>query len=277
MNQSVLVLEKRDHIGGNCYDYTDDETGLRVNLYGAHLFHTSHRRVWEYIQAFSEWTPYEHKVLAAVDGKHVPVPVNIDTVNRLLGTHIQSPEQMQEWLKREQVPFAAPRNSEETALSRVGRRLYEKLFKPYTIKQWAKTPAELGPEVLSRIPVRTNRDARYFSDTYQALPSHGYTSMFRRMLAHRLIEVYTNVDFFDVRSSLECNRTYFTGPIDAYFAHLGWEKLEYRSLDFERRVVRNLEFFQPGPVVNHPSPHVNYTRTRQVMIRCLLMSRLMSR
>ena len=260
MNQSVLVLEKRDHIGGNCYDYTDDETGLRVNLYGAHLFHTNDRRVWEYVQSFSEWTPYEHQVLAAVDGKHVPVPVNIDTVNSLLGTHIQSREQMNEWLKREQVPFAAPKNSEEMALSRGGQRLYEKLFQPYTIKQWSKTPAQLGPEVLSRIPVRNNRDARYFSDKYQALPSHGYTSMIRRMLAHQLIEVYTNVDYFDVRSAIECNRTYFTGPIDAYFAHLVWEKLEYRSLDFERRVFRNLEFFQPGPVVNHPSPHVNYTR-----------------
>lgn len=260
MNHSVLVVEKREHIGGNCYDYIDDETGIRVNLYGAHLFHTNHRRVWEYVQLFSEWTPYEHTVLAAIDGKLVPVPVNIDTVNSLFGANIRTPDQMSEWLRREQVPCSAPNSSEEMALSRVGRRLYGKLFKPYTIKQWSKTPAELGPEVLARIPVRNNYDARYFSDEYQALPSHGYTSMFRRMLAHRLIEVHTSVDYFDVRSSIECNRTFFTGPIDAYFAHLGWEKLEYRSLDFERKVIRNRDYFQRGAVVNHPSARVNYTR-----------------
>ncbi len=260
MNQRVLVLEKRTHIGGNCYDYIDDQTGIRVNLYGAHLFHTNHRRVWEYIQLFSEWTPYEHHVLAAIDGKHVPVPVNIDTVNSLLGTHIQSSEEMDEWLKSEQVPSAAPNNSEEMALSRVGKRLYEKLFKPYTIKQWSKTPAQLGPEVLARIPVRNTRDGRYFSDTYQALPRHGYTNMFRNMLAHPLIEIFTNIDYFDVKNSIWCNRTYFTGPIDAYFAHLGWEKLEYRSLDFQRKVIRNVDYFQPGSVVNYPSANVNYTR-----------------
>jgi UDP-galactopyranose mutase len=260
MNQSVLVLEKRKHFGGNCYDYVDDETGLRVNLYGAHLFHTNNKRVWDYVQTFSEWTPYEHKVLAAIDGKHVPVPVNIDTVNSLLGTDIRNSEQMSEWLRREQVPSSSPKNSEEMALSRVGQRLYEKLFKPYTIKQWSKTPAQLGPEVLARIPVRNNRDARYFSDTYQALPRHGYTHMFRNMLVHRLITVMTDVDYFDVRNSIECGRTYFTGPIDAYFAHLGWEKLEYRSLEFERKVIRNVGHFQPGAVVNHPSSHVKYTR-----------------
>jgi UDP-galactopyranose mutase len=260
MNQSVLVLEKRNHIGGNCYDYVDGETGLRVNLYGAHIFHTNHKRVWEYVQWFSEWTPYEHKVLAAIDGKHVPVPVNIDTVNSLLGTDIQNSEQMNEWLRREQIPSASPKNSEEMALSRVGQRLYQMLFKPYTIKQWSKTPDQLGPEVLARIPVRNNRDARYFSDKYQALPRHGYTNMIRNMLAHRLITVMTNVDYFHVRNSIECGRTYFTGPIDAYFAHLGWEKLEYRSLDFERKVIRNVDHFQPGAVVNHPSSHVGYTR-----------------
>ena len=260
MNQSVLVLEKRKHIGGNCYDYIDDETGLRVNLYGAHLFHTNNRRVWDYVQLFSKWIPYEHKVLAAIDGKHVPVPVNIDTVNSVFGVNIQDAEEMNEWLRREQIPHKDPKNSEEMALSRVGLRLYNKLFSPYTIKQWSKTPAELGPEVLARIPVRNNRDARYFSDMYQALPRHGYTHMFRNLFANGLITVKTNVDYFDVRKSIECGRTYFTGPIDAYFAHVGLEKLEYRSLNFEREVIRNVEYFQPGAVVNHPSIHVNYTR-----------------
>ena len=259
-NQSVLVLERRPHIGGNCYDYIDEETGIRVNLYGAHLFHTHYTRVWDYVHQFAEWVPYEHRVLAFVKGKHVPVPVNIDTVNALFGLSIRSEAQMDDWLLKEQVSFPEPQNSEETALSRVGPRLYDLLFKPYTVKQWDKTPAELGPEVLARIPVRNNHDPRYFGDPYQALPKDGYTAVFERMFDHPLITVRTNVDYFDVRDTLRCGRTYFTGPIDAYFGHLGWPKLEYRSLDFERKVVRNIDYFQPNSVVNHPSPDVDFTR-----------------
>lgn len=260
LNKTVLVLEKRSVIGGNCFDYIDKETGIRVNRYGAHLFHTKYRRVWDYVQQYAEWIPYEHKVLAFVDGRHVPVPVNIDTVNALFGLKIRSETSMDEWLRMEQVAFPNPKNSEETALSRVGPRLYKRLFKPYTIKQWAKTPAELGPEVMARIPVRNNYDNRYFSDPHQALPKDGYTAMFKKMFDHPLITVRTKIDYFDVRSTLKCERTYFTGPIDAYFAHLGWPKLEYRSLNFERRVVRDVDYFQPSLVVNHPSLNVNYTR-----------------
>ena len=144
LKQSVLVMEKRDHIGGNCYDYIDEETGIRVSKYGAHLFHTKYKRVWEYAQRFADWIPYEHEVLAYIHEKHVPVPVNIDTVNTLFGLDIKTQAEMDDWLKKEQVPYPEPKNSEEMALSRVGKRLYEMLFKPYTIKQWAKTPAELG-------------------------------------------------------------------------------------------------------------------------------------
>eukprot|EP00923_Selenidium_pygospionis_P043688 GHVN01075417.1.p1 GENE.GHVN01075417.1~~GHVN01075417.1.p1 ORF type:complete len:991 (+),score=44.30 GHVN01075417.1:63-2975(+) len=259
-NKSVLVLEKRSHIGGNCYDYIDEETGIRVNQYGAHLFHTQYKPVWDYVQQFAEWIPYEHRVVAFVEGKHVPVPVNIDTVNALFGLSIRSEAEMDEWLRKEQAAFPDPKNSEETALSRVGRRLYELLFKPYTIKQWDKTPSELGPEVMARIPVRNNHDPNYFGDPYQALPQNGYTAIFERMFDHQLITVQTGVDYFDVRETLRCGRTYFTGPIDAYFAHLGWPKLQYRSLDFERKVVRDVGYFQPNSVVNHPSPDVNYTR-----------------
>lgn len=259
-NKSVLVLEKRSHIGGNCYDYIDDETGIRVNQYGAHLFHTQYKRVWNYVQQFAEWVPYEHRVLALVEGKHVPVPVNIDTVNALFGLSIRLEAEMDEWLRKEQVAFPEPKNSEEMALSRVGRRLYLLLFKPYTIKQWDKTPAELGPEVMARIPVRNNHDPNYFGDPYQALPQNGYTAIFERMFDHPLITVHTSVDYFDVRDTLRCGRTYFTGPIDAYFAHLGWPRLEYRSLDFERKVVRDVGYFQPNSVVNHPRSVVNYTR-----------------
>lgn len=148
LNQSVLVLEKRSHIGGNCYDYIDDETGIRVSMYGAHLFHTKSKRVWSYVQQFSDWEHYKHRVLAFVDGNYVPVPANIETVNKLFGMNISSSLEMDEWLKEEQVIYEqGPQNSEEMALSRVGKRLYEKIFRPYTVKQWGKSPSELGPEV----------------------------------------------------------------------------------------------------------------------------------
>jgi len=261
LKQRVLVIEKRDHIGGNVYDYIDEETGIRVSKYGAHLFHTNYKRVWDYVQGFVDWIPYEHEVLAYIKGKHVPVPVNIDTVNRLFDLKIKTKAEMDEWLSEEQVHYEDPKNSEEMALSRVGQRLYDLLFKPYTIKQWDKTPAELGPEVLARIPVRNDHDARYFpNDVYQALPAEGYTDLFERMFDHELIEVRTNRDYFDIRSSLECKKTYFTGQIDLYYAHMGWPKLEYRSLNFERKVVRNIDFFQPKSVVNHPGADVDYTR-----------------
>jgi len=260
LNKTVLVIEKRDHIGGNCYDYTDQETGIRVNQYGAHLFHTQYERVWRYVQAFATWVPYEHKVQAFVDGKYVPVPVNIDSVNILFGLNISSPAQMSAWLKSEQVHLrGAPTNSEEVSLSRVGPRLYDKLFKPYTIKQWAKTPVQLGPEVMARIPVRDNHDARYFSDRWQALPARGYTAFFEKMLEDPLITVQINTDYFQTRDVLQCGKTYFTGPVDAYFAYLGWPHLEYRSLTFVRE-VHEVPLYQPISVVNHPSPAVPYTR-----------------
>lgn len=260
LRSKVLVIEKRHHIGGNCYDYIDKDTGIRVNEYGAHLFHTNYKEVWDYIRQFSKWIPWEHKVLAFVKGKYVPVPVNIDTINALFGTSITSEAEASVWLQNEQIAFPTPKNSEEMALSRVGPRLYNLLFKPYTIKQWDKQPANLGPSVLARIPVRSNHDPRYFSDTYQALPENGYTPIFEKMFANPLITVLTSVDYFDVKASMNCKSLYYTGPIDTYFADIGLPKLEYRSLEFERKVVRNVDKFQPNSVVNHPSSDRNYTR-----------------
>ena len=272
--QTSLIIEKRNHIGGNVYDYIDDETGIRCSLYGAHLFHTRHERVWEYVQQFADWIPYEHSVVGNVNGKIVPIPVTIDTVNTLFDLNIQSTQEMDEWLKNEQVQFKdedgnirEPANSEEVALTRVGQRLYDLIFKPYTYKQWAKYPAELGPEVLSRIPVRNNHDGRYFSDPHQALPKDGYTSIFEKMLNSPKITVLTNTDFFAVRDRLKCKRIYYSGQIDTYYADLGWPKLEYRSLSFERVVQKEREgYYQEAFVVNHPQAtdvngkDVDYTR-----------------
>ncbi|MGK3742385.1 MAG: UDP-galactopyranose mutase [Bacillariaceae sp.] len=264
LKQSVVIIEKRNHIGGNCYDYIDEETGIRVSQYGAHLFHTDNSRVWKYVQRFSDWTKYEHEVVGVVNGKHVPIPVNIETVNTLFELNITSTEEMDNWLSEEQVKYDhPPSNSEEMALSRVGRRLYELIFHPYTIKQWNKEPSELGPEVTARIPVRNNHDNRYFGDPFQALPTNGYTAIFDNLLCHPNIDVRLDTDYFKVRDTLRCKHTYFTGPIDTYFAHLGYKKLEYRSLDFERKIVRDTGArgtFQPKFVVNHPSAETDFTR-----------------
>ena len=260
LSQTSLIIERRHHIGGNCYDYIDEDTGIRVSLFGAHLFHTKHERVWDYVQRFGKWEDYEHRVLGLVNGKHVPIPVTIDTVNILFDLNITNSDEMDAWLEGEQVQLTdkhgKPRealNSEEVALTRVGPRLYNLIFKPYTYKQWAKYPEELGPEVLSRIPFRNNFDGRDFSDQYQALPKSGYTSLFEKMLDSPLITVVKNTDYFDVKDQLKCKRLYYTGPIDTYFADLKWPKLEYRSLSFERVVQKNTPgYFQPAPVVNYP-------------------------
>ena len=264
VGKSILVIDKRNHIGGNCYDFVDNDTGILMNKYGAHLFHTNYERVWEYVQKFTKWSKYEHRVLGKIGKKFVPIPVNIDTVNSLYNLTIASTIEMDKWLNEEQIKYKEdPKNSEEMALSRVGPRLYKEIFEPYTIKQWAKHPSELGPEVTARIPVRNNYDDRYFGDKYQALPSKGYTAMFEKMLRNELIETQLNIDYFDVRYDLSCGYTYFTGPIDAYFAHLGYDKLEYRSLDFERKVIRNIgvnEKHLPASVVNFPASKYNFTR-----------------
>ncbi|XP_045174099.2 LOW QUALITY PROTEIN: UDP-galactopyranose mutase-like [Mercenaria mercenaria] len=260
-NKSIIVMEKRSHVGGNCYDYIDDETKIRVSKYGAHIFHTKYKHVWEYVQYFSEWVPYEHKVLALVKEKYVPIPVNIDTVNTLFNLHIKSVKEMISWLKNEQVHYNhTPLNSEEMALFRIGSNLYELLFKPYTIKQWNKTPAELGPSVLARIPVRNNWDTRYFSDQFQGLPKKGYTGFIKNMLKSPQITIRLNMDYFDVQRSIKCGKTYFTGPVDRYYAKKGLTALEYRSLSFERKVIKTVNHFQPTSVVNHPDPEDNFTR-----------------
>ena len=265
LSKNSIIIEKRDHIGGNVYDYIDEETKILVNKYGAHLFHTKYPRVWDYIQQFSEWSLYEHRVQGFIEDKYVPIPVNIDTVNALFDLNIQTTLEMDEWLQKEQVHFDNPKNSEEMALSRVGKRLYQLIFEPYTLKQWAKTPKELGPEVTARIPVRNNWDDRYFDDVFQALPKHGYTKFVENMLDNPLIEVHTSTDYFDVKNSLEgkCGRTYYSGPIDHYFADQGYDKLEYRSINFERKAIRDIgtdTLHFPASVVNYPGAQYDFTR-----------------
>lgn len=261
MGKKVLILEKRDHIGGNCYDYID-ENGILVSKYGAHLFHTQHEEVWKYVNRFSKWYPWEHKVLAKVDHQLVPIPVNMDTVNRIFNLNLSSEKEMEQWLETNRVPIKNPKDGREAVLSKIGEVLYEKMFKHYTKKQWDKYPEELDALVLNRIPVRTNRDDRYFSDKYQALPEKGYTKIFEKMLDHPNIEVRLQMDYFDVRESLpEFEKIFYTGPIDQFFdfKHKVKGDLEYRSIRFESETLEQ-EYFQNNSVINYPGPEVDFTR-----------------
>ena len=271
LKTDVLIIEKRNHIGGNCYDYIDEETGIRINKYGAHLFHTKNKDVWDYVNRFDQWKRWEHTVLSKVDTHFVSVPVNITTVNVLCDQHLQSSEEMDTWLSEVQVSYDRITNSEQMAKSRVGSVLYEKMFKPYTMKQWNKDPSELDPSVMARIPVRNSFDTRYFSDPYQALPANGYTRFFERLLNHPRIQYKLNTDFFQFRKQHDMTQfegIIFTGPIDQYFqdkqttCSVGskLESLEYRSIDFNIKRFKNTGYFQPNSVVNYPSLTVPFTR-----------------
>lgn len=265
-NCQILVIDKRDHVGGNCYDYID-ENGILINKYGAHIFHTNNEQVWEYINKFSEWVRWDHKVLSYVDNKYVSVPVNINTVNSLCNENIKNEIEMNEWLDKNQIKYENIANSEEMAKSRVGEVLYEKMFKPYTIKQWEKEPKDLDKSIMARIPIRNNFDDRYFSDKYQVLPKYGYTKFIENMLAHKNITVLLNTDYFALSNPSNSSNTInnitwkniiYTGPIDLYFPN--FEKLEYRSINFVIERYSNMNYYQPISVVNYPEIEIPYTR-----------------
>jgi UDP-galactopyranose mutase len=258
MKKKVLVVEKRGHLGGNCYDFTD-KAGILVPKYGPHFFHTNYEDVWKYVQRFTDWTGYEHRVLSRVDGKLVPVPVNIKTVNIVFGLNLRTEAEMNEWLGKNVDKIKLPKNSEDSALSRVGRVLYEKMFKNYTKKQWDMWPSELDASVMDRIPVRTTEDDRYFSDKYQAVPKNGYASMFRNMFDSPNIKVMLNTDFFEIKHKItKYERLFYTGPIDQYFNYFEGHKLEYRSVRFEMETL-DQEQYQPAAVVNYPNEY-SFTR-----------------
>lgn len=261
IGKKVLVLEKRSHIGGNCYDFID-ENGILVSKYGAHLFHTNEEEVWTYVNRFSDWYDWEHKVLAKVEGKLVPIPVNITTVNQIFNLNITTEVEMKQWLEVNRIKKENPKDGKDAVLNKVGPELYEKMFRHYTKKQWDKYPEELDAGVLNRIPVRTNFDDRYFSDKYQALPKKGYTKLFERMLSHPNIHVELNTDYFDVKEVVTgYSKLFYTGPIDRFFEfkHSLDEKLEYRSINFISETI-DKEHFQENSVINYPGTEVDYTR-----------------
>ncbi len=245
----VLVVDRRNHIGGNAYDYYD-EAGILVHKYGPHIFHTNSQEVFEYLSRFTDWRPYEHRVLGKVDGQLVPIPINLDTINQLYNLSLSSPE-LEKFFASVAEPREIVRTSEDVVVSKIGRDLYEKFFRGYTRKQWGVDPSELDASVTARIPVRTNRDDRYFTDRYQSMPLHGYTRMFERMLAHPNIKLMLNTDWREIEGVIPYREMIYTGPIDEFF-QCQYGKLPYRSLKFRHETLNTLEF-QPVAQVNYPN------------------------
>jgi UDP-galactopyranose mutase len=256
--QRVLVVDRRNHIGGNAYDHYDD-AGILVHKYGPHIFHTNCADVWEYLSQFTAWRPYEHRVLASVDGRLVPFPINLDTVNLLYGLQLSALE-LEAFFASLAEPRSPVRTSEDVVVSKVGKDLYLKFFRNYTRKQWNLDPSELDASVTARVPTRNNRDDRYFTDRFQAMPLHGYTRMFERILAHPNIKVLLNADYRELAGAVAYGRMVYTGPIDEFF-DLRFGKLPYRSLEFRFETIE-CPTFQPAPVINYPN-EFPYTRVTE--------------
>jgi UDP-galactopyranose mutase len=289
-NEQVLIVEKRNHLGGNCYDYYDD-AGILVHKYGPHIFHTNSREVWEWLGRFTDWRLYQHRVRAYVDGRTVPMPITVETVNELFGLSLSTLD-IEAWFKQQAVPRGqaaseklaerAIQNAEDFIVSQVGEAIYEKIFKQYTYKQWGKYPDQLKPDLMKRVPIRFTRDDRYFTDRYQGLPAHGYYRLFENILDHPNIKIMLNTNWQDVKDELEYDRLFFTGKIDEYFDYkLG--RLEYRSLRFKYETYQiegqggpggggnskggsrggrsgtNSGFFQEAAVINYPNDY-DFTR-----------------
>jgi UDP-galactopyranose mutase len=257
--ERVLVVDRRSHVGGNAYD-EHDEAGILVHRYGPHIFHTNAPRVVAYLSQFTDWRPYEHRVLARVGGRLVPIPINLDTVNRLFGLSLTEAE-LPAWFEARAEPCARVETSEHAVVSKVGRELYELLFRGYTRKQWGLDPAQLDASVTSRIPVRTNRDDRYFTDAFQAMPREGYTALFGRMLDHPNIRVVLDTDFRDLPPAYRSVPVVFTGPVDEFFGRR-FGPLPYRSLEFRFETL-DVAAALPVGTVNEPDEATPFTRTTE--------------
>lgn len=260
----VAIVERRHHIGGNAYTETNAETGIEVHTYGAHLFHTSNERVWQYVNQFTSFTNYQHRVFINHQGVVYPMPINLGTINQFLGKDL-SPDQARAWVLEQSAELVGePKNLEEKAISLIGRPLYEAFVKGYTAKQWQTDPTDLAAGIIARLPVRYTYNNRYFNDTYEGLPTDGYTAWLERMADHPLIDVHLNTDFFDPQQPLNKAASVgnipvvYTGPMDRYFDfELG--ELTWRTLDFDTEVVQTGDF-QGTSVMNYADESVPYTR-----------------
>nr|WP_199914054.1 UDP-galactopyranose mutase [Xanthomonas fragariae] len=257
LGKRVLVVDRRPHIGGNAYDFHDD-AGVLIHRYGPHIFHTNAQRIVDYLSNFTQWRPYEHRVLAQVGEQQVPIPINMTTLNRLYGLQLTTEEEAAAFLASRAEPVADIQTSEDVVINQVGHALYETFFRGYTRKQWGLDPSQLDKSVTSRVPTRTNDDDRYFTDTFQQMPLHGYTRMFERMLDHPNIKVMLNTCYREIRDELDYDQLVYSGPVDEYFDYC-YGKLPYRSLKFEHSTL-DQEHFQAVATINYPAEDVAYTR-----------------
>jgi len=259
----VLILERRDHIGGNAYSEAEPQTGIEIHRYGAHLFHTSNARVWEYVNRFTTFTGYQHRVFSVYKGRVYPLPINLATICEYFGS-VMSPDEARALIAGQsaEVPPGQAANLEEQAISLIGRPLYEAFFRGYTYKQWQTDPTDLPAEIITRLPVRYTFNNRYFSDTFEGLPTDGYTAWLERMADHKKIEVRQGTDFAELRSSLLGNvPVVYTGPLDAYFGYAAGD-LGWRTLDFDVEVLPTGDF-QGTPVMNYADEDVPFTRIHE--------------
>jgi UDP-galactopyranose mutase len=259
----VLILERRDHIGGNAYSEAEPQTGIEIHRYGAHLFHTSNARVWEYVNRFTTFTGYQHRVFSVYKGRVYPLPINLATICEYFGSVI-SPDEARALVAGQsaEVPPGSAANLEEQAISLIGRPLYEAFIRGYTYKQWQTDPTDLPAEIITRLPVRYTFNNRYFSDTFEGLPTDGYTAWLERMADHKNIEVRLGTDFAELRSSLLGNvPVVYTGPLDAYFGYAAGD-LGWRTLDFDVEVLPTGDF-QGTPVMNYADEDVPFTRIHE--------------
>ncbi|MGX9675250.1 UDP-galactopyranose mutase [Mycobacterium sp. HM-7] len=266
LDKRVLVVERRHHLGGNAYSEAEPETGIEVHKYGAHLFHNSNQRVWDYVRQFTDFTGYQHRVFAMYDGQSYQFPMGLGLVSQFFGRYF-SPDEARALIAEQsaEIDTDDAQNLEEKAISLIGRPLYEAFVKGYTAKQWQTDPKDLPASIISRLPVRYNFDNRYFNDTYEGLPVDGYTAWLQNMAADERIDVVLNTDWFDVRDRLRAESpdapVLYTGPLDRYFDYsegrLGW-----RTLDFEMEVLP-IGDFQGTPVMNYNDPNVPFTRIHE--------------
>ena len=263
MDEKVLIIDKHNHIGGNCFSDVDAETGIEYHKYGTHIFHTSDKKVWEYINSFTTFNGYRHQVLSVYKNKVYQMPINLETINSFYGLNLR-PYEVGGFLKSEieKEKIEKPENLEEKAISLIGRPLYEAFIKGYTEKQWKKDCKALPPSIIERLPVRRNYDENYFFDQWQGIPGEGYTKIFTNLLSSKNIELYLNIDFFGIKDQVPSScLIIYSGPIDRFFAYR-FGKLEWRTLDFEREVI-DVEDFQGTSVMNYPETSIPYIRIHE--------------
>lgn len=264
LNKKVLVIDRRDHIGGNCYSKEDEETGIEYHVYGTHIFHTSSEKVFKYLSKFTEWNSYFHQVLTLHKGTVYQMPINLETINSFYGITLK-PYEVEDFLKkeREKESYPDPKNLEEKAISLIGRPLYEAFIKGYTTKQWEKDPKDLPASIINRLPVRSNYNEAYFNNArWQGIPLDGFTAIFEKMLSHPNIEVKLSTDYFSIKDQIiPREKTIYTGPIDRYFNYdLG--KLEWRTVYLKKEVVPYSDY-QGTSVMNYADTDVEFTRIHE--------------